>query len=116
VWRAVETLELDEVQHGIAAAASPPVLRFLVDHKIRLNVCPTSNVLLGRVESLAAHPIRTLYDAGVKVTVNSDDALVFGKGVSEELLGLLQARLFTAAELDEIRCNGLSDEWPTTNA
>jgi hypothetical protein len=52
VWRAVEELELDEVQHGIAAADSPAVMRFLADHRIRLNVCPTSNLMLSRVESL----------------------------------------------------------------
>jgi hypothetical protein len=49
VWRAVEVLELDEVQHGIAAADSTAVMRFLADHQITLNICPTSNILLGRV-------------------------------------------------------------------
>ena len=109
VKRAVEELELDEVQHGIAAADSPSVMRFLADHRIRLNVCPTSNLMLGRVESLKSHPIRKLYDAGVRVTVNTDDALVFGRGVSQEFLGLYQAGAFSVAELDEIRLNGLRD-------
>jgi adenosine deaminase len=78
VWRAVEELELDEVQHGIAAADSPTVMRFLADNGIRLNVCPTSNVVLGRARDLRSHPIRKLYDAGVRVTINTDDVLVFG--------------------------------------
>ena len=64
VWRAVEELELDEVEHGIAAANAPAVMRSLVEHRIRLNICPTSNLMLGRVETLASHPIRKLYDAG----------------------------------------------------
>jgi adenosine deaminase len=110
VQRAVEELELDEVQHGIAAAQSDTVMRFLADHRIRLNVCPTSNVMLGRVESLAVHPIRRLYDAGVKVTVNTDDVLMFGQSVSDEFLNLYRAGLFSAAELDRIRQNGLSDD------
>jgi len=109
VQRAVEELELDEVQHGIAAAQSEAVMRFLADNRIRLNICPTSNVMLGRVESLAAHPIRKLYDAGVKVTVNTDDVLVFGQSVSEEFLSLYRAGVFTAVELDIIRLNGLDD-------
>jgi adenosine deaminase len=109
VWRAVETLDLDEVQHGIAAADSPQVMRVLADRGIRLNICPTSNVLLGRVASLEAHPIRRLFDAGVKVTVNTDDALVFGAGVSDEFRSLYSAGLFTAAELDTIRQWGLHD-------
>jgi adenosine deaminase len=110
VQRAVEVLELDEVQHGIAAAESKAVMRFLADHRIRLNVCPTSNVMLGRVDSLAAHPIRRLYDAGVRVTVNTDDVLMFGQSVSEEFLNLYRAGLFSAAELDRIRHDGLSDD------
>jgi adenosine deaminase len=103
VWRAVEVLELDEVQHGIAAADSAQVMRFLADQGVTLNICPTSNVLLGRVGRLEDHPVRTLFDAGVRVTINSDDALVFGVGVSEEFLALHRAGVFTAAELDQIR-------------
>jgi adenosine deaminase len=76
---------------------------------IRLNICPTSNLLLGRVARLQDHPIRKLFDAGVKVTVNSDDVLVFGAGVSEEFLALHQAGVFTATELDLIRQWGLQD-------
>jgi adenosine deaminase len=109
VRRAVEELELDEVQHGIAAAESEPVMRFLANNRVRLNICPTSNVMLGRVPSLAAHPIRRLFDAGVIVTVNTDDVLVFGHGVSEEFLGLFEAKLFSADELDRIRLAGLTD-------
>jgi adenosine deaminase len=90
VRRAVEELELDEVQHGIAAVQSEPVMRFLANNRIRLNICPTSNVMLGRVQSLAVHPIRKLFDAGVIVTVNTDDVLVFGQGVSEEFLSVFQ--------------------------
>jgi adenosine deaminase len=109
VWRAVEELELDEVQHGIAAAESPQVMQFLAANGIRLNVCPTSNVMLGRVANLQVHPIRRLFDAGVKVTVNTDDLLMFGTSVSEEFLGLFAVGMFSAAELDAIRVNGLED-------
>ncbi|UYO00412.1 MAG: hypothetical protein KIT02_04115 [Devosia sp.] len=109
VWQAVEELGLDEVQHGIAAAKSPAVMRFLADHNIRLNICPTSNVMLGRVDSIANHPIRTLYDAGVIVTISTDDVLVFGASVSEEYFRLHDAGVFSAAELNQIRLNGLTD-------
>jgi predicted N-acetyltransferase YhbS len=110
VRRAVGELELEEVQHGIAAASSPATMRFLADNRIRLNVCPTSNVMMGRVAGIEQHPIRRLYDAGVPVTVNSDDVLVFGPGVSEEFLSLYAAEVFTASELDEIRKTALTDE------
>lgn len=109
VWRAVELLELEEVQHGIAAAESPQVMRKLADAGIRLNLCPTSNLKLGRVARMEDHPIRRLYDAGVRVTVNTDDPLMFGNGLSDEFLALFQAGVMTAAELDAIRLEGLRD-------
>jgi adenosine deaminase len=51
-----------------------------------------------------------LFDAGVIVTVNTDDALMFGIGVTDEYLSLYRAGVFTAAELDQIRRNGLTDQ------
>ncbi|MCX6268790.1 MAG: adenosine deaminase [Bacteroidetes bacterium] len=106
VKEAVEMLELDAVQHGIGAAGSPAVMRWLADHKIPLNVCPTSNIKLKRVRSYKTHPIRILFDHGVKVTINTDDALVFGDGVSEQYLQLLRHGVFTMDELEVIRRNG----------
>jgi adenosine deaminase len=103
VWRAVELLELHEVQHGVAAGTSPQVMRALANSRIRLNVCPTSNVKLGRVRSLREHPIRTLFDAGVKVTVGADDPLIFGCTLSSEFLALHKAGVMTAEELNVIR-------------
>jgi adenosine deaminase len=107
VMRAVVELELEEVQHGIAAAGSPQVMRFLADNDIRLNVCPASNIRLGRADDYATHPIRTLFDHGVRVTVNTDDVTVFDQGVSEEFLNLYRAGSWAAEELDEIRKHGL---------
>lgn len=107
VREAVETLELDAVQHGIGAADSPEVMKWLADHQIPLNVCPTSNIRLKRVRSYKTHPIRILFDHGVRVTINTDDALVFGDGVSEQYLKLHRAGVFTLEELDLIRFTGL---------
>jgi adenosine deaminase len=107
VWRAVEVLELDEVQHGIAAAASPQVMRALADAGLRLNICPTSNLKLGRVARMEDHPIRALFDAGIRVTVNTDDPLMFGSDLSSEFLALYRAGVMTAAELDAVRLEAL---------
>jgi len=109
VRRAVECLELDEVQHGIAAANDPSVIRFLADNHIRLNITPSSNYLLGRVKDLKSHPIATLYRNSVDVTVNSDDVLIFDSDVSKEYLRLYQSGCLDAEELDDIRKNGLKN-------
>ncbi len=107
VLEACEVLQLREVHHGIAAAASKPVMRWLAEHKIQLNICPTSNIMLGVVKGYAEHPIRVLYDHGVPVTINTDDLLIFNQRISQEYLNLFQAGLMKAEELDEIRLTGL---------
>jgi len=105
IWRAVEELELDEVQHGIAAASSTQVMNYLANNNIRLNICPTSNIILNRVDSLINHPIRKLFDNGVKVTVNTDNLLIFGNTLSQEFMTLYDCGLFSAEELNTIREN-----------
>jgi adenosine deaminase len=83
-------------------------MRALANANVRLNICPTSNVKLGRIKSLAAHPIRALFDAGVRATIDTDDPLIFGTTLSEEFLAVFETGLMTAAELDAIRLEALS--------
>ncbi len=105
--RALDTLGLDEIHHGISAASSPRLMRILADRKICLNVCPASNIMLGIVSSYASHPVRTLSDNGVPVTINTDDLLIFGSSVENEYRQLYRAGTLPAARLDEMRIQGL---------
>ena len=107
VIQAIECLELDEIQHGIAAAGDDYAIDLIKERKIRLNLTPTSNVLLGRVESIKKHPIRAFLEKAVNVTINSDDILIFGSEVSQEYLSLYKEGVLGADELDFIRLNGL---------
>lgn len=107
VRETVEELEVDAIQHGIGAATSPEVMRWLASRGVVLNVCPQSNIVLGRTASYATHPIRILYDHGIRVTVNTDDLMLFEYGNSEQFLELYRNGVFGAEELDEIRNNGL---------
>ncbi len=109
IRRTVEILDLDEVQHGIAAVESVEVMQWLSQNHIKLNVCPTSNVMLSAVPDLSVHPIRILFDNGVSVTINTDDLIIFGQSVSEEYLNLYNAGVFSAQELDAIRLASLAD-------
>ncbi len=107
VMQAVSQLKLDEVQHGISAVSSSKAVEFLVENKVRLNITPSSNILLGRVKSMESHPIAQLYRAGVDVTINSDDILIFDSDVSKEYLRLYNSGCLNADELNNIRVNGL---------
>lgn len=108
VSKTLDLLQLDEIQHGISAARSKALMERLRRDRIRLNVCPSSNVALGIVTDIMHHPIRTLVDNGVRVTINSDDPTIFGQSVSQEYLTLFRAGVFSAEELDAIRIEGLT--------
>ena len=107
VRRAVDVLGLDEIHHGIHAATSKEVMKFLAKNKIILHVCPSSNVMLGYAKSYEDHPIRTLVQNGVQVTINTDDLLIFDSSIENEYLLLYNSGALSAEELDEIRLAGL---------
>jgi adenosine deaminase len=109
VRKAVDILGLDEVHHGIRAAYSKDVMRFLAENKIQLNVCPSSNVMLGYARSFKDHPIKVLYESGVKVTINTDDLLIFDSSIENEYLLLYREGVLNAEQLNEIRLLGLGD-------
>ncbi|MBO7451569.1 MAG: adenosine deaminase [Clostridiales bacterium] len=107
VRRAVEVLGLEEVHHGIHASTSEEVMKFLSDNGITLHVCPSSNVMLGYAPSYKDHPIRILYNNGVRVTINTDDLLIFDSSIENEYLRLYRAGTLSAEQLNEIRKFGL---------
>ena len=107
IERVLDLLEVDEVQHGVSAASSKSLMNRLRDENIRLNVCPSSNVALGVVSDISRHPIRTLFENGVRVTINTDDLTIFGQSVSQEYLLLYQSGLLSDSDLDAIRLEGL---------
>lgn len=82
-------------------------MHLLADQQIQLNICPSSNVLLGYADSFKEHPIKKLYENGVNVTINTDDLLIFGSSIENEYLLLYRAGALNAMQLNEIRENGL---------
>lgn len=77
VRHAIEEFGAERIQHGIGAVGDPEVLAILVDLGIACDVCPGSNVALAAVPSLDAHPLPAMLDAGVTVTLGSDDPPLF---------------------------------------
>lgn len=81
---ALDTLGAQRIGHGVRAAESPDLVRRLAEEGICLDVCPTSNLMLSVVPTLAAHPLAALIEAGVRCSLNGDDPLLFGPGLLEE--------------------------------
>lgn len=107
VKKAIEILEVDEIQHGIGAASSEYIMDIIKERNIRLNICPSSNYILGAVSDMENYPARKLFDKGINFTINTDDLLLFDRGVSEEYLYLYKLGMFNVDELNEIRKSSL---------
>ncbi|MFJ6404954.1 adenosine deaminase [Streptomyces hydrogenans] len=94
VWDALRELGAERIGHGTSSVGDPELLAHLAEHRIALEVCPTSNIATRAVATLDEHPIRQMAEAGILVTVNSDDPPMFGSDLNNEyavaarLLGL----------------------------
>jgi len=84
VWDAINELGAERIGHGTSAVRDPRLLAHLAEHRIPLEVCPTSNIATRAVASLDEHPIRAMVEAGVLVTVGSDDPPMFGTDLNTE--------------------------------
>lgn len=78
IWQAIRDLQVERIDHGVKCTEDETLMEYLRDNQLPLTVCPLSNVKLCVVESLSQHNIKTLLDAGLCVTVNSDDPSYFG--------------------------------------
>jgi adenosine deaminase len=90
IWTAVYHLGASRIGHGIRAADDPALLDRLRDRGVTLELCPTSNVRLGLVPTIAAHPLPRFIEHGVPVTINSDDPLLLGTSLARELAVISQ--------------------------
>jgi aminodeoxyfutalosine deaminase len=84
VWDALVELRAERIGHGTSAAKDPALLRHLAEHRIPLEVCPTSNLATRAVLDLDEHPVKEMVAAGVPVTINSDDPPMFGTDLNSE--------------------------------
>ncbi len=84
VWDALNLLGAERIGHGTSSAQDPELLAHLAERGIPLEVCPSSNIATRAVETLDEHPIRAFRDAGVTITINSDDPPMFGTDLNRE--------------------------------
>lgn len=91
IWSALRDLQADRIGHGVRAVEDPELVRYLAEHRVPLEVCPTSNLRLGIYPSIADHPIGRLMEAGVIVSVNSDDPPLFETTLTEEIVTVAEA-------------------------
>jgi aminodeoxyfutalosine deaminase len=107
VWSALTDLGAERIGHGIGAVTDPRLLDHLAEHRIPLEVCPTSNLRTAAVASLEAHPFPRLLQWGVPVTLNTDDPGMFGCDIVGEYRLAHDVFGLTPAELVQVARNGV---------
>lgn len=107
VWGAVDALGTERLGHGIRSIDDPALIDHLRARGVVLDVCPSSNIWTGAAASWEAHPLRRLYDAGVTVTLNSDDPTFFHTTLIDEYRKSVEHFGFTADELVALVRNGV---------
>ena len=99
---ALDALGAERIDHGVRCEEDPDLVARLVRTQVPLTVCPLSNLALCVVDDLADHNLKRLLDAGLKVTINSDDPAYFGGYVADNYLAVAAALNLTRDDL--VRC------------
>ncbi len=107
VWEAVSRLHAERIGHGIRSLEDPALVDYLAERRLPVDVSPTSNVCTRCVPSIGAHPLRDMLEAGLFVTLNSDDPPMFGTSLSNEYLVAGRDLGFSPAELAALAANGV---------
>ena len=104
IWEAL-AIGSERIGHALSALNDPNLLQELKAREVPLELCPTSNIRTGVCPSIAAHPLRRLFDAGLLVTLNSDDPAFFGSDLANEFLLAHTEQKFTCDELRQLARN-----------
>lgn len=114
MWQAIDLLKVQRIDHGVACLQDPLLVAELAHTRLPLTVCPLSNLKLCVVSDLREHPLKTMLDAGLCVTVNSDDPAYFSGYMNANFeqtvaaLGLSEAEVVTLAR-NSVEASFVSD-------
>lgn len=108
---AIRYLGVERIGHGTRAFEDPELVEYLIDHRIPLEMCPVSNVRTGVVRSLKDHPIRRFFDAGMLVSVNTDDPGMFQTCLADEYRLLVKACDFTRSDIRRLILSAIESAW-----
>lgn len=107
VWSAIKLLHAERIGHGVRSIEDPTLVEYLRSNAIPLEICPTSNICLNVYPDYAHHPLRKLWDAGLLLTIGSDDPPMFGIDLNHEYQVLIKEFNFTQTELERISLNAI---------
>ncbi len=108
IWEALDLLKVARIDHGVRSIEDPALVERLRVEQVPLTVCPLSNVKLRVFDTLEQHNLKQLLEAGLCVTINSDDPAYFGGYIGENYLQTQQALDLSEAELGVLARNAFT--------
>ena len=105
VWEAINLLKISRIDHGNRSLEDDQLIKHIVEKQIPLTVCPLSNLALKVVEDLKDHPMLQLMEAGLMVTINSDDPAYFGGYMNENYIQIAAALNLSKKQITELAKN-----------
>ena len=113
IWSALDVLKVERIDHGVQAIHDAALMKRLADSQIPLTVCPLSNLKLCVFKSLADHNLGQMLDAGLRVTINSDDPAYFGGYLNDNYLQTFAALHLDAQQAYKLAANSIEASFAT---
>jgi len=105
IWQCLLDLKVKRIGHGIKAASNPDLINYIKEHNIHLEISPSSNVRLCRVENFAAHPIKNFIDMDLNIGINSDDPGIFNTDLNDEYMNMIDVFNLDIKKLKQCNLN-----------
>ncbi|MGB2761564.1 MAG: adenosine deaminase [Maribacter stanieri] len=111
IWEALDILKVERIDHGNRCLTDEALVKRLVDEKIALTLCPTSNVALKVIQHMNEHPVAKMLDKGIIATIHSDDPAYFGGYMNEYYYETAKALNLTLEQIQQLAINGFEASW-----
>ena len=111
IWQALDVLGVERIDHGVRSLEDLALIERLVTDSIPLTMCPLSNLRLRVVDEMSDHPLPSLLERGVKVSINSDDPAYFGGYVGDNYAAIIESHRLTAADVIALARNSLESSF-----
>ncbi|WCE29786.1 adenosine deaminase [Vibrio sp. SCSIO 43137] len=107
MWQAIQELGAERIGHGVKAIDDPKLMDYLVEHRVGIESCLTSNIQTSTVDSLANHPLKQFLEHGVLASLNTDDPAVEGIELPHEYEVAAPQAGLSAEQIRQAQINGL---------
>lgn len=115
IWEALDVLKVIRIDHGNRCLDDKKLVRRLVEEKIPLTLCPTSNVALKVIQKMEEHPVAKMLKKGIIATIHSDDPAYFGGYMNENYFETTKALNLNKDQLMKLAINAFKASWLHTD-